>query len=227
MLKDFYKLLCLKIHPVIPHCTNNLNVLLFCLEMLKRFLILIALNIAFFALSQSNDWKSYASHQESIEHQSMITLASWGGTNILVGAVGWATSEGQTKYFHQMNAAWGAINLGIALPALLREQPLPASRQSTIQRQYKTEKILLLNSGLDVAYLSTGFLLKSLAYKNPSSHQQLQGFGNAILVQGSFLFIFDLTQYFIHQNHRNNQTNQFWGNLSMSSQGLGLRYTID
>ncbi len=195
--------------------------------MLKSFLFLIALNIAFFALAQSNDWNSYASHQESIEHKSMITLAGWGSANILVGAVGWATTEGQTKYFHQMNAAWGAINLGIALPTLLREESLPESRQSIIQRQYKTEKILLLNSGLDVAYLSTGFLLKSLAHNNPPSHQQLKGFGNAILVQGGFLLIFDLTQYFIHQNHRNKQTNQFWGKLSMSSQGLGLRYTIN
>ncbi|MGM0478956.1 MAG: DUF6992 family protein [Bacteroidota bacterium] len=195
--------------------------------MLKSFFIHIALFSGLSVFSQTNNPETYAARQEVIEHRSMITLAGWGGSNLVIGGIGWATAEGEAKYFHQMNAAWGAINLGIALPSLLRHQETADSHQSIIQRQYTTEKILLLNTGLDAAYVSTGFLLRSLAHKNPSSAEQLEGFGNAVLVQGGFLLLFDLTQYFIHQNHRKKQPDAFWGNLSMSPNGIGLRYTID
>lgn len=62
------------------------------------------------------------------------------------------------------------------------------------------QNFLLLNAGLDVAYIATGFYLKERA-KNSSSPERLRGYGNSLLLQGGFLLAFDIAFYFIHQNN--------------------------
>jgi hypothetical protein len=62
------------------------------------------------------------------------------------------------------------------------------------------QNILLLNAGLDVAYIATGFYLKERS-KNSSSSERLTGYGNSLLLQGGFLLLFDVALYFIHQGN--------------------------
>jgi hypothetical protein len=62
------------------------------------------------------------------------------------------------------------------------------------------QNFLLLNAGLDAAYIMTGFYLKERA-KNSSSAERLKGYGNSLLLQGGFLLLFDVSLYFIHQSN--------------------------
>ena len=50
----------------------------------------------------------------------MIVLTSWASANIVGSGIGYAlTKSEEEKNFYLMNASWGVINLGIALPGLL------------------------------------------------------------------------------------------------------------
>jgi sulfite exporter TauE/SafE len=91
--------------------------------------------------------------------------------------------------------------------------------------QQKLEKILLLNTGLDLAYITTGFLLKERG--NSRNNLQNIGYGNSLLLQGAFLLIFDLVQY---GNHRRNgkilekQLSKL--QIHTSGNGIGLRLPL-
>lgn len=168
------------------------------------------------------DW---GERQHILEKRSMITLTSWGGGNLLAGSAGWLFTSGESMYFHQMNAGWGLINMGIGASALLFAKKPTNSPLSFLNRSYKTEKILLFNAGLDIAYVTGGFLLRSMAKNNPENAQRFRGYGNSLLLQGGFLLLFDITQTILHQRLRRNFLNQN-GNLSLSSNGIGVVYTF-
>jgi hypothetical protein len=92
--------------------------------------------------------------------------------------------------------------------------------------QHKTEKIFLINTGLDIGYLAGGLLLRSTAKTNISKRDQFNGFGNSLLMQGGFLFVFDLTAYMIHNRHSKKSLDKLINSVEMSSAGLGLQWTI-
>jgi hypothetical protein len=75
---------------------------------------------------------------------------------------------------------------------------------------------------LDVVYISSGFLLRNSAQSNLSQKDRFNGFGNGLILQGGFLFIFDLTAYAIHKYH----ANKFLNNLEISPNGLGFTWKI-
>jgi hypothetical protein len=80
------------------------------------------------------------------------------------------------RAFWFMTGAWGLVDGGLAFLGWLGEG---AEREAL-------RRLLLLNAGLDLGYLALGLLL----FSRRQAH--LRGFGAAILVQGGFLFLFDL-----------------------------------
>lgn len=159
----------------------------------------------------------------------MIGLGSWATTNFIVSGIGWATvPSGEAHYFHQMNVLWNTVNIGLAVPGYLKAKRanLSLSFAETIRMQHKTEKIFLINTGLDIGYMAGGLLLRSTAKTNISKRDQFNGFGNSLLMQGGFLFVFDLTAYVIHNRHSKKSLDKLMNTVEMSSSGLGLQWTI-
>jgi hypothetical protein len=164
----------------------------------------------------------------NIDKKLMLTLTTWSSANIIASSIGWATAEnGEAKYFHQMNVTWSAINIGLALPGYFkaRNSNTKISLGNTFRKQSETEQAFLFNTGLDIAYLTAGFLLKSEGKHNLAKQAQLNGFGNGLLLQGGFLFLFDLTAYIIHRHHAT-LLNPALDRLTMSSSGIGLNWRI-
>jgi hypothetical protein len=64
-----------------------------------------------------------------------------------------------------------------------------------------TERLLLINSFLDIGYIGTGFLLRHLSDKSATRSDLLKGYGNSLLLQGGFLMIFDMVLYGTMINH--------------------------
>jgi hypothetical protein len=140
-----------------------------------------------------------------INSTGMYVLGGWAVANIAGGAVGWAKSTGSAKYFHQMNLFWNTVNLGIAGFALynnLTDDISLLSSDEMLLKHTKTENLYLINAGLDVVYIGTGFLLKHLSVSNLNKQDLLKGYGNSIILQGGFLMIFDLIMWGIQRNHR-------------------------
>lgn len=56
--------------------------------------------------------------------------------------------------------------------------------------------------------------------------QRLSGYGKSLLVQGGFLFLFDLTAYCVHKKHGSALISTSIGSIGMSSTGLGLSLSL-
>jgi hypothetical protein len=197
---------------------------------LNYLLVLLLLNFTVgLAYGQEKEWDTFNGERYKRDKHLMLTLGSWSIANAGVSAYGWATTDNEAKYFHQMNVMWSGINLALAFPGYLKANKPGTdglSRASIIQEQYKTEKIFLFNTGLDVGYVATGFWLKQRALNDPENYQRFRGWGNAVILQGGFLFLFDLSAYLIHANHRKNKLNPLLNQLDLSDNGLGLKWTF-
>ena len=133
-----------------------------------------------------------------LQQRGMILLGSWAGLNILTGSMGTFKAEGSRMYFHQMNAAWNVVNAGIAF----------LGYRGTLNNQYvesldildamqRFDQLLLINAGLDILYISGGIWLAYRGLKQ--SNDRWKGYGQSIILQGSFLLAFDLFLHSIHQ----------------------------
>ena len=155
----------------------------------------------------------------------MQGLGSWASLNILSSGIGWAVSDNQiNKAFHQMNVFWNTVNLGLAIPGYIKAKKgkTELSFAETIEEQRKTETIFLINAGIDLAYISSGILLKNRSEQNMDKKNQLIGFGNSIILQGGFLLVFDWIAYGIHRKHARTRLNPLLRKIEPSSQGIGL-----
>lgn len=194
---------------------------------MKKLLFITALvSLVSSVICRSQELDEYLIKEHQIEKNSMIALTSWGGANLISGIAGWSTSEGESSYFHQMNASWGLINAGIGTAALLIQRERPNTLKKALNKSHTTEKVLYLNTGLDAAYITVGFALRSEANNNPENYHRFRGFGNSLLLQGGFLLLFDITQLILHNRHRSLSEDSLWKNLSLSETGFGIKYTI-
>ena len=157
---------------------------------------------AVFGQSNYNDFYDKSA---AINKTGMYVLGGWAIANIATGAIGWSNTGGSTMRFHQMNLFWNTVNLSIAGFALynyLQTNAAGLSPDEILQTHRKTENLYLINAGLDVLYVGTGFYLKHLSTKKPRKEDLLLGYGNSIILQGAFLFVFDAVMWVIQRNYR-------------------------
>ena len=138
----------------------------------------------------------------SLNHQqtAMLTLGGWAVTNIGVGLALRSGAEGSTKHFHEMNALWNGVNLAIAgfgYYGSLQSDPAAWDLATSLQKHGSFQKVLLFNTGLDVGYVLGGLYLTERARRPGVNGDRLKGFGRSIMLQGGFLFVFDLANYLI------------------------------
>ena len=158
--------------------------------------------------------------------KGMLVLGSWAIANIAMSPVLASRSTGSTKYFHQMNGYWNSVNLvigGIGYYTALKTDPAAFTLSETIKEQHKLEKILLFNAGLDLAYIAGGFYLKERAKSTSGNTERLKGFGQSLILQGGFLFAFDLAFYLIQNKHGSILT-KYVDQLAMGPGGFSMRW---
>ncbi len=133
------------------------------------------------------------------ERRGMTMLATWATTNLVVGVpAGIAVDDPRTRAFFQGNAAWNVVNLALAGSSLLRgPRPLPPDLATAAAEADGLDRALLVNIGLDVAYIAAGWALSERAARTASP--QLAGWSDALVLQGSFLLGFDVALFAAHQ----------------------------
>jgi hypothetical protein len=123
-----------------------------------------------------------------------------------------------------MNAYWNVVNLALAgfgYYGSASADPASFNLFSSVKEHYSMEKILLLNAGLDAAYVATGLYLTERAKNSTSQADRLRGFGQSIILQGGFLLVFDAAMYFIHNSHVN-QLKGIMDNISFTGNSVGV-----
>ncbi len=189
----------------------------------------LMLTFAFFSVfsiaSAQGDLSSFNQNRNRLNQKGMMVLGSWALGNFIVGSIGWSRGSGSNMYFHQGNVLWNTVNMGLAgagLYSSLRFNSDLSLAQSIIE-QSKLEKIFLFNAGLDVGYMAFGMYLKERSKNAVNRADMFEGYGNALLLQGGFLFVFDLVMYVIHHSHNKNLIKILDG-VRLSSNGIGFGY---
>lgn len=163
--------------------------------------------------------------RQDINKNGMLILGTWALGNILLGSYGAIKTSGEAKYFHQFNAMWNVVNLGIAAFGYFNaagSDPNSMTGMEIINGYNSLQNFLLLNAGLDVAYMVTGLYLKERS-KNSSKADRLRGYGNSLLLQGGFLLLFDAALYFINQNNASVNLYPHLESLLNNGLGVGIR----
>jgi hypothetical protein len=194
---------------------------------MRYFLILI---ISYTLNCQAQELTEFNVQRSKIDQRLMLTLGSWSSVNFVGSGIGWAIAQpGEARYFHQMNVMWNTVNLGLAIPGYIKAKKMNSSLTlaQSIRDQHRTEKIFLFNTGLDIAYITSGFLLRNEAKYNLEKRDQFNGFGNSLLLQGGFLFLFDIAAHAIHVRHANNKLSPIMDRLTLSSTGVGLTWSLN
>ena len=111
-----------------------------------------------------------------------LRLLAWSLPWMGAGIVGlWASNDDRSRGFWGMSGAWALVNAGIAYAGLLGPEPDGGSLRNT----------LLINAGLDVAYVLGG------AYMLSRPEETWRGAGWGIIIQGAFLLAFDLLHAYL------------------------------
>lgn len=167
---------------------------------MKYKLSLIFFLISFLAFSQKELPNQLTSNYKSINNTGVYILGGWAASNIIYGGLKVNQTISEQKYFHQMNIMWNTVNLSLAGIGLINSyrKNLPTNETDFLKTQLKTERVFLINSGLDLVYISTGFILSNQIENNP----QINGYGKSLILQGTFLLLFDGLMYTFNRRNR-------------------------
>ncbi len=168
--------------------------------------LMILLLLPFLVRSQQDSLlHDFTLKKHTLNRRGMIVLSYWGAANIAAGAAGYAATKSyEEQNFYGMTTAWGLINFGIGLPGALSKKTKRLSLFQLQHEQTKTEKIYLSNAMFDLLYIAGGAYLKEYAKNQPSvrKEQQFNGFGNAVLIQGAGLLLFDTGMLWLNNRNR-------------------------
>jgi hypothetical protein len=139
-----------------------------------------------------------------INEHLMLTLGSYAVGNFAISGAGYFAAEDEyTKHFHEMNVMWNTVNLGLAVPGYLKakREGKALTLEEMIKEQKKMETIFLVNDVLDLGYIATGIWMRNEAVNQGVKADMFKGYGNSLILQGSFLLAFDAYAYYLHRNH--------------------------
>ncbi|MBD2714147.1 hypothetical protein KBK19_03760 [Microvirga sp. STR05] len=144
--------------------------------------------------------------RELLAERGMGVLGTWALLTLLVSGYYVTRTDTRTEphYFHQMNIGWGVVNALLAVWGLVQAHPNQVAGLTltdSLTAQFNFEKVLLLNVGLDAAYICTGSWLRARAGTAALKPERLRGFGRSLWVQGGFLLLFDAGFYVVYHRY--------------------------
>ena len=192
--------------------------------MMKKILLFAGL-----LLSQSifGQVTNFQKEFNSINEHLMLGLGSYAVANFAISGAGYFTSEDESsKRFHEMNVMWNTVNLGLAVPGYLKAKRggKALTLEEMMKEQKKTEIIFLVNDVLDLGYIATGIWMRNEAANQTDRADMFKGYGNSLILQGSFLLAFDAYAYYLHRNHAKQLS--MLNKVSVHTSGAGVALVI-
>jgi hypothetical protein len=142
-----------------------------------------------FTGEQMNDTNSFW----DVSQKLSLRLLLWGVLSMVVGGVLYRQS-GLRRGMGAQFFGWGLIDALLALFGLFnlpRQRAIPPAAQPAAQAQerQKLRRILWVNTVLDVFYVAGGVWFWQ---KHGRDNPEKQGHALGVIIQGGFLFFFDL-----------------------------------
>lgn len=151
-------------------------------------------------LAHGQDFSAEWEREINYRKTGMTVLGTWAVANLASGLALRSSSEGSTRYFHEMNALWNTVNLGIATAGYIGAMRLGSDGGwMALQSEATTlDKTLLFNAGLDLAYMAGGLYMTERSRRVGENSDRWLGYGRSVMVQGAFLFLFDVGMVIVH-----------------------------
>lgn len=148
--------------------------------------------------------KNWTLEKQQLNKRGMVFLTSWASVNIASGTAALITHSYEEKCFYAMNSGWGLVNLVIAVPSLVAKPKTYSNTQQLSTDLKRTEKMFLINAGLDVVYIGAGIGAMEFAKsrQNIKEKEMYSGFGKSFIVQGTALLFFDAFMYQMNKKLR-------------------------
>lgn len=196
----------------------------------RSFPILIFFLFCSFSLfAQELELLEFNQERLGIQKVGMLTLGSWALGNMAInGALLDNPTSNEQGHFYRMNIFWNLVNLGLAVPAYIgamKTDPNAMQLMESAQEFHRMNKILFVNVGLDVAYITGGFLLKEMAKSRPNKPDMFRGYGRSLILQGGFLLLFDIALVSILES-KSTQLNQLLESVSFTGSSVALTFTF-
>ncbi len=196
--------------------------------MRKYSLLIIFLLICIFdVVGQDLTLTQFNAERLQINKVGMLTLGSWAVGNIAInGLLLTNPSSNEQGHFYRMNIFWNLVNLGLAIPGLrhsLVTDPASLDMANTVSEYHQMGKILMINAGLDVAYITGGFLMKEMAKTREEKRDILRGYGRSLILQGGFLLAFDIVLFSVLQS-KNSELMELLNTVSINGSSIALTF---
>ncbi len=142
-----------------------------------------------------------------IQMAGLGTLTGWATLNLAVGgaafALGTRDDADPTRWFHAGNAAWNSVNLVLGVSGLVGEQLRwrrgPVAAEDALRQGRRSAIVFAVNTGLDFVYVGAGIGLGLWGQTQAARDRGVAvGFGRALVLQGTFLGLFDATMWALH-----------------------------
>ncbi|MEO0470297.1 MAG: hypothetical protein AAF206_11790 [Bacteroidota bacterium] len=196
--------------------------------MAKRLLLFcILLVLSSLLMAQDSLLLEINTHRLQISKTSMYVLGGWSVGNMALSGFLRSQTNGTKRYFHEMNVFWNVVNLGFAgagLYGIARSDPAALGLWETFHEQQKLEKILLFNVALNISYMVGGGWLIERSKTALNRPERLKGYGQSLILQGAFLFLFDTTQVIIQQSTNAPKLQQLLSHAYPIPGGIGFSF---
>lgn len=132
-----------------------------------------------------------------VERTLERTLGAWAAASVITGGVtaviGRAQGNEEAVQFGRQSAAWGIVDGVIAGVGALTRRRRPTG-DDAVARARRLRRILLVNAVADVGYIAGGVAIARRGRRGDASARFGTGDGLAMVVQGGFLLVLDLSQ---------------------------------
>jgi len=193
------------------------------LSVMKQTLILFTCGLFTIAtFAQQITLPEFNARRLKIDKTAMTILASYSTANIVYGTIAASQTTGSNKYFHQMNAIWNGVTLGIvALGHFTTKKEGELGLAASLKKQHSVEKLFLFNTALDLAYVAGGAYMYERSKTTTNKPERLKGYGQSVMLQGGVLLLFDGLMYAIHQRH-GKRLDSILQNVQIAATGNGI-----
>jgi hypothetical protein len=161
--------------------------------------------IAGFDLPHDAKLSDFDNHFRLLLRKHWAVFVFWSILNCVGGSIGVLILRGSTYYFWMMSGVWGIINFAFAIAFFYHTLYRKRRKESFHERlvvQNHVERMMFLNSVIDVVYVFVGFELREHSFISDVSYPDLWlGFGWAIALQGLFLLAQDMTFLYLYRHN--------------------------
>lgn len=194
-------------------------------QFLSSIFIIILCNGLFSQAPTSAELFDFNKSRNKKTTRGLQVLGGFAIANMGVSGYMYYNSKGVDKSFHEMNIMWNGVNTVIAVASLLPKDKNDMNLAKTNSWQSNTEATYIGAAALDLVYSTAGLYLTERAKTDFSNHDKYKGWGNSLIYNGAFLFLFDTGMFIVHKRN-GKKVSKMMDKINLSTGGAGIKLTL-